>query len=385
MMTKRSALQYSIGCALAVLSGSVAASGLASAKPESGMYAGEAGVGSAMLSYNPAELSRLPSFRFVVAQQDILPPPAVAEAGTVRAKGAAVPDAYFVADVDDRFKLGLSVNSPGAAQKNYDSTWIARFQARPDVQAVNLQPSVAYQLSDAVSVDAGISYQSVMWDGVLTNGREGDAVFVRSDRSYGYNLGTLINIDAQTSVGLAYRSQMKHSLAGALTFIPGVLSGGGDAGNGGASLPDTFSSSVMHQLDSHLDLLADVTWTGWGAYQNPEAARGGGMSPESRKNAWRASLGATQRYGELWTGRLGLTYDQTPTSDASLVDRGRTWFALGGQYKFASDSSLDFGYAHVFVNGADANRGQSATAGGALPGTVSNDMNLYSLQYGHRF
>jgi len=157
------------------------------------------------------------------------------------------------------------------------------------------------------------------------------------------------------------------------------------------TLPDTFSGSVVHQLNPQLDLLADVTWTGWSTFQSLDVIRSNGTTltsiPENWRNTWRTSLGATHRYNDLWTARLGVAYDQTPVSDtyrtARIPDQDRTWFALGGQYKFAKNSAMDFGYAHLFMNSASIS--QNISAAGSLQGNYSNAVNIYSLQYGHSF
>lgn len=433
-------LRYNVGLLLAAMSGGAGASGFALVEQGVGglgnAYAGAAAVAedASTIYYNPAGMSRLSGSQYTVAVHAIQPSTTFSDttssAASLQSKGgnggdasslAPVPNVYFVSELDPKLKLGFAINAPFGAQTSYDPSWMGRFQAiKTSLQTINLNPSLSYQVNDAVSVGAGISYQRISGEltsatnysalafaaggaALLTSiggsGKEGVSSISGSDNSFGYNLGTLVNIGTQTRVGMSYRSQVKHSLGGTVSFsgVPTALSGVSRVANGDVTLditlPDTFSGSVVHQLNPQLDLLADVTWTGWSTFQSLDVIRSNGTTltsiPENWRNTWRTSLGATHRYNDLWTARLGVAYDQTPVSDtyrtARIPDQDRTWFALGGQYKFAKNSAVDFGYAHLFMNSTSISQNLSAAGSGSLQGNYSNAVNIYSLQYGHSF
>ncbi|TAJ77607.1 MAG: transporter [Gallionellaceae bacterium] len=442
MRLKKTALKCSMGMALAAMSGVAAASGFALIEQGVGglgnAYAGGAAIAedATTVFYNPAGMNRLSGTQLTLAAQGIQPSAKFSDGGSAGAalqtqggvggdagSMAVVPNAYFVAELDPKLRLGLGINSPFGLQTSYDPTWMGRFQAiKSSIQTVNLNPAVSCQITDAVSVGAGVSYQRItgelsgavnysaaafaadpVGNTVLTAiggaGKEGVSTVSGNDNSYGYNLGALINLGSQTRVGLAYRSPVKHTLTGTVTFtnVPTALATSPKLANGGVtldvSMPDTFSTSVVHQLGPQFDLMADVTWTGWGSFQNLDVVRSNGSAlsstPENWKNTWRVAAGATHRYSDQWTSRFGVAYDQTPVSDtyrtARIPDQDRTWLALGGQYKLAKGSSIDFGYAHLFVKSSSISQNQSATGGGNLVGSYANSVNIYSLQYGHSF
>jgi long-chain fatty acid transport protein len=198
---------------------------------------------------------------------------------------------------------------------------------------------------------------------------------------------------------MAYRSQVKHSLKGTATFsnVPTALAANAAVANGDVTLdiglPDSFSTSIVHQLSPKLDLMADITWTGWSSFKSLDVVRTNGTTllstPENWNNTWRIAVGATHRYSEQWTSRVGVAYDQSPVSDAyrtaRIPDQDRTWLALGGQYKFSKNNTVDFGYAHLFVKSATISQNQAAAGKGILVGTYANDVNIYSLQYSRSF
>lgn len=445
MKFKQTVLACSMGITLAAVSGSATASGFALVEQGVGglgnAYAGGAAVAddATTVFYNPAGMSRLSGTQFTAAVQGIRPSAQFADGGSTGASFqtqggnggdagslAAVPNAYLVAELDPRLRLGLGINAPFGLQTSYDPTWMGRFQAiKSSIQTVNLNPSVSYQVNDALSIGAGVSYQRITGElssavnysaaiygatlaatgnpataaAAAGTGKEGVSTVSGNDSSYGYNFGALINFGQQTRVGLAYRSQVKHTLNGTVSFsnVPAALATSSKVANGDVTLdvamPDTFSTSMVHQLTPQLDLLADVTWTGWGSFQKLDVVRSDGTllssTPENWRNTWRGSVGATHRYSEQWTSRLGVAFDQTPVSDtyrtARIPDQDRTWLALGGQYKFAKGSAIDFGYARLFVKDASINQNQTATGGGSLVGTYTNSVNIYSLQYGQSF
>ena len=57
---------------------------------------------------------------------------------------------------------------------------------------------------------------------------------------------------------------------------------------------------------------------------------------------------------------------------------------FGAQYKLSDRSSVDFGYAHLFIRNAAINKSEPPL-GGNLVGTYKNDVNILSVQYNQSF
>lgn len=64
-----------------------------------------------------------------------------------------------------------------------------------------------------------------------------------------------------------------------------------------------------------------------------------------------------------------------------IPDQNRTWLSVGGQYKPSKSSTLDFGYAHLFVSSPTLN--QAIPLG--LVGSYSTSVDILSLQYAYNF
>lgn len=430
MKITKSLVGMSVAGALIAMSGNAGASAFALIEQSSGLgnafAGGAAGAEDATtIFFNPAGMSRLKGKQMTVAGSLIQPSAKFSDTGsqvataqtTLGGNGgdagslAFVPNTYMVMEVEPALRVGLGINAPFGLKTDYDPTWVGRFQAiTSKIQTINLNPSLAYQMNDSVSLGLGLNYQRI--SGELSSAvnytalsvgfapGEGVSSMTGSDSAWGYNLGTLINVTPDTRVGLSYRSKIKYNLNGTVSFsnVPSLLSSAvvnGDV-NMPVTMPDTASISAFHQLSDKWDIMADATWTGWSVLQQLVITRTNGVvvqtTQENWKNTWRVAAGASYHYNEQWTSRLGVAYDQTPVPDAyrtaRIPDSNRTWLAFGGQYKSSASSKVDFAYAHLFMNNATIANNQNipgTSANGNLVGTYANSVDILSVQYAYSF
>lgn len=434
------ALALAIGGGLATLSCGARASGFALAEEgASGMgnaYAGGAAIANdaSTIFSNPAGMANLSGTQVALTLHAIWPsvkfdgttngaPPLQTSVGGTGGNAGSlawVPNAQFMMEIDPRLKFGLSLTSPFGLHTSYDPNWMGRFQAiTTKLKTINLNPSFSYQLNDCVAVGAGLSYQQIT--GELSNavnysaavyaagggaiaGKEGVLTLTGSDTGWGYNFGALFKLSPQTRIGLAYRSRIKYNLMGSLSFTnrPALQSGPTGLPDGpvslGLTMPDSFSASAFHRLSDKWDIMADATWTDWSVLQQLAVQRlGAGTAispiPENWHDTWRISTGADYHYNERWTARAGVAYDQSPVPDlyrtVRTPDSDRTWLSLGGQYRLARESALDFAYTHLFVNNAPVsqsaavNTNLAATGAGYLLGNYQDSGDILSVQYTH--
>jgi long-chain fatty acid transport protein len=72
-----------------------------------------------------------------------------------------VPAAYALYDASPDLKLGLALTAPFGLQTQYESDWVGRYQAiRSDIATININPNVAYRVSDWLSVGGGRQYNT---------------------------------------------------------------------------------------------------------------------------------------------------------------------------------------------------------------------------------
>lgn len=428
--------------AAAVASGSAGAAGFQLLE-QNGSGVGNAFAGSAAVAenastifFNPAGMTRLDGDRQISVGLDVVNVgfefndegsalPALTSAGTSDGGNAGslnvIPNAYFSMKLTPKLAVGLGIGAPFGLKTEYDDDFVGRFLAiKSDIKTININPSLAYQLNDKLSVGVGINYQkidaelsnAVNYSGLLAQagfvipGLEGVGTVSADDYSWGWNFGVLFEPSETTRVGLSYRSKIKHELTGDVKFkrpntgnplLNGAISTGAAAdGPVGADveLPDTFVVSAVQRLSDKWTMLGDLSWTGWSSLQSLDIVRANGtpLSSETLKwrDTWRIALGANYLYSDRVKLKFGVAYDQSPVETdhrlARLPDANRLWLSIGSQYRVGPAMVVDVGYAHLFISDPkiDAD-GDNAAAKGNLVGSYEASVDILGVQLTYNF
>ncbi len=347
---------------------------------------------------------------------------------------AFVPNFYYSNKLSDKFSFGLGISAPFGLTTDYPKSWVGRYHAiESDVLTININPAIAYQVNQQLSVAAGVSAQyidvtlSSMVDGGLVAFSAAGSppaliplvsdpqydVFVENtadDWGYGFNLGLLYEFSAATRLGFAYRSEIKHKLEGKVkSAVPAALTGLNPALagafqrqdiNGTVTLPASASLSIYHQLSEKLALMADLTWTEWSSFDELVikfegagiAGQSNSTTTENWDDSWRYSLGASYQATDALLLRAGVAFDETPISDKYRTPRipgeDRYWVSLGAGYQLRENMTIDCAYTHLFI--PDSKLEKSATdaedrARGTLIGEYENRIDIVSVQLSYRF
>ena len=356
-------------------------------------YAGQAAAATdaSTIFFNPAGMTMLPDRQLVLAGHLIKPQAEFTGTSTIGggdggdAGGLAlVPNAYYAFRLTPDVYLGIGMNAPFGLKTEYDPTWAGRTQAiKSELKTVNLNPSIAWKASDALSLGAGVSLQYA--EATLTSASAAGLVTIKGDDySWGFNLGALWQLSEATRIGLAYRSEVDHTLEGTVPFS-GLPANNGPV-TADTTLPDSASLSLFHKLNDRWDLMADVSWTGWSDFYELRIVRTNGalvgLTEEKWDDSYRYSVGVNYRLNDKLTLRGGLAFDETPVSDtyrtARIPDQDRTWIAFGAQYRLSPKSMLDVGYAHLFVKDARINKTETGPV--TLTGTYDASVDILSAQ-----
>jgi long-chain fatty acid transport protein len=91
--------------------------------------------------------------------------------------------------------------------------------------------------------------------------------------------------------------------------------------------------------------------------------------------------------------KIGTAYDRTPVPSAAhrtvfLPDNDRYWLTLGGKYRLSKATTLDAGYAHIFMADGDTFRSKRvgvAGAQGIVSGSYKSSVDVLSVQLTYSF
>lgn len=425
-----------------------------SASGQGSAYAGASAIAedASTIYFNPAGMTRLSGSQIVVAGHIISPNAKFTNDGSTTFAAtpvtgpdsetgdpAFVPNFYYATELPNDVFVGVGVNVPYGLSTEYDDGWVGRYHAlRSEVSTINVNPSIAWKITDAVSVGFGVNIQymdieltsnidsfaacaSIAGSPVPCGGagltgpsnaaQDSHLKLTGDSTEIGWNTGILFDLDDKNRMGIAYRSAIKHDIAGSAdyTLDPGLAAfiAGAPIPPGfkvlqdasveaSAEFPETFSVSFVGELTSNWTALLDWTWTGWGSLDSIVIRQQAGIPGQepsldlAYQNTNRYSIGVHYKPDNKWTYRGGLAYDETPirspeNTSARIPGNDRKWVSLGLGYATSTSWSFDFGYSHLFLSDTPINNTGSTTSGATLKGTYESSVDILSAQANFNF
>ncbi|MEK0084707.1 OmpP1/FadL family transporter [Benzoatithermus flavus] len=342
------------------------------------------------------------------------------------ADNAVVPAFYAAAPLPGGVRIGLGINAPFGLETGYPDQWVGRYHAvHSRLTTVNINPAVAWRPRDWVAFGAGFQAQHA--DGELTNAvdfgtigaaaripgaapgrQDGFARLTGDDWAYGWDAGAIVEPVAGTRFGIAYRSEIQHTLDGDVDFsgdttgIAGIIRRAtGAFADTDASLklntPASLSFGVHQDVTDRLAVMAEAQWTDWSVFDqltvkfdNP--AQPDNVTEEEWRDSWFFALGATWRPDDRWTLRAGIAFDQSPVRDRSrtprIPDENRYWLSLGAGWQPLPWLGLDAAFTYILVEDSEVDLAATDTGSafrGDLHASYDNDIILAGLSARVRF
>lgn len=392
--------------------------------------------------YNPAGLTRLEGRRLSLVASAVGPSVNFSNSGSTSAipsiamtggnggdagSWAFVPAAFYAMDLGPRLKFGMGLNAPFGLKTEYDSDWVGRYHAiKSELKTISMTPALAFKIDDRLSLGAGfiaewakaeltkaVDFGAACFGsafgpaactaaGIVPQSKDGRAKVEGEDWGFGFSVGALYQVVPSTRVGVAYRSKITHVISGTATYknpqLPNPFNAltstpvtSNNAARARLTLPETVSISSVTQITPKWSLLSDVTWTNWSRLDELRVHFSNGAPDSVTKEDWhdtvRIAAAVNYQATDAWKLRAGWAYDPTPVKDQyrtpRIPDENRVWLAFGTNVKVSPAGSLDFAYAHLFVNHASSN--VTAIGAGTLRGYYSNEINVITTQLNYRF
>ncbi|MBL0576747.1 outer membrane protein transport protein [Aeromonas caviae] len=383
-------------------------------------YAGEAAIAdnAAVLSRNPAAMTTFDKMALSVSGTYIKPDVDVAGdiyAGPTKlapssesdiAPDAFVPATYFIQPLNDQWAWGIGLFSNYGLSTEYSKTFAAGAGAGDtELLTFNINPNIAYRINSSFSVGAGINavyaaaelnrYAGALSAAIPGANSDTRLAHLKGDTwGFGWNVGTLYEINENNRLALTYRSQVDLSFDG---DFQGATSGNRVVdGNLKLDLPAQAEFAGYHRLNQQFAVHYSMNWTDWSAFQELKATSSncaGGVclqKDEKFKDSARYALGGTWYVNPSWEARIGFAYDNSPIEpeyrSLSIPDSDRIWYSAGATYHINPDMSLDFGMAYLDGKEVDVNEGLR-NHGDALrwKGTSHGNALLASAQFNMKF
>lgn len=419
-------------------------------------YAGSAAVAvdSSTLWFNPAGMLQLTGSEAMVAAHAISSNTSITNEGTTlnTALGGGlvsgdpvgendgvtpIPNVYFVSQFNDEIAYGIGLDIPFGSGSEYGDQWFGRYSAtESSIAIVDINPSVAYRVSDKFHIGGGISLQiaSATLDNAVDSGAvcfaanaddlapcinagltpgnlatDSSAGIEGDSTGIGFNLGVMFIPADHTRIGVSYRSEVNHTLEGDGSFdnspefqalldasqSPAFVTGPGQTD---ITTPASTQVSIAHTLQQfdRLQLLADVTYTQWTAFDqlliefdNP--AQADVLQVQDWEDVFRLSAGVNFQYSPKVILRAGLAFDESPIPGPSrrtprIPGNDRTWYSVGLGYKATDTFSFDLGYTRIALDDTPIDNSFPESLGATtVRGTIESSVDIFSAQLNWKF
>ncbi|MDB5700853.1 MAG: aromatic hydrocarbon degradation protein [Sphingomonadales bacterium] len=364
-------------------------------------FSGEvADTGSQSLWWNPASIAGIEKAEAALSAAVILPKGDVVNRGTlIRRPGqtfvpvggqqvssnpinnGVLPSGSFAMPLNDRLAVGLAISSPYSFTTNYDSDSWARYSAdRTKLLTIDIQPSVAFAVTDWLRVGAAVNVEysyatfSNKLPNVLATLPDGEQLLKGNGWDVGWSAGAQMHNDFIT-VGVAYKSSIKHHLKGDLT-VSGLV---GPLAGSNMTISDVearFATPAQIIVGARLRVTPQLTLNGqmtrftWANFNTIQlGAPLNTAIPEGYRNTLSLAGGVDYAATPKLTVRAGVQHGQTPTQDglrdARVPDSNRWNYGVGGTYQVSPRIAVDAGANYVDFKDASVDRVTAAYAGTA--------------------
>ncbi len=355
-------------------------------------------------------------------------PGADATESTDGGETAFVPNFYYVHPLSDDLTAGFAVNVPYGLESDYDEEWVGRYHAtNSELITINLNPSIAYRLSEHVSLGGGINLQYAEatlgsrldpsavgpqfffqdFNSVRGDPNDDSDVVVEGDNwGAGLNLGVAAEINEQTRLGITYRGHVTHSIDGDVSYNHRneTFEAANEKGNvfvdadaaATIDLPETLTISYSGRpatFGNDVNFMGDLTWTRWSRIDSLDIEFDSKQPDTSESldfnDTLRLALGAAWDVSDNWILRTGIAYDEAPVDDKAtrsprIPDNDRRWFSVGfGYHPAGSNFEIDAAYSHLRISDTSIER--TNEFGDVLRGDYDNSVDIVAVQGAWRF
>lgn len=340
-------------------------------------YAGYAAPGSSPSSMflNPATITE---FHRITTDYDgslVMPNTQINGTGRLGTRGsgnigqdALMPAAYIVVPITERLFFGAAFNAPFWWTTKPSKPWGGQLNSMTTkAHTNNVTPSLAYKVTDTLSLGFGVQAQFMAASFVSAIGAGANpdiAGFKGEGWGFGVTAGLTWKPLAGTAIGVGYRSRIDQTIEGEYTGTGALVFLAGAPIRGSLKLPDRLNVSLRQAVTEKFDLLASAEWQNWsriGAMPFsgqlvPAAPAWLRSIPFNYEDAWFFALGGEYKYTPNLTLRGGVAYELSPVTTqvrtTRLPDNDRLWLSTGFTYDLNATFSVNASYSHIFVKPA---------------------------------
>lgn len=303
-----------------------------------------------------------------------------------------LPTLYMISPDYNDFRFGFSVTTPYGLAKRWQDPFAAQFSEKFSLLTVELNPTVAYEISDMFSVAGGVRMLYSEAHAIQNAAPKGYQDLSADSIDWGYNLALAVTPTEESNISVTYRSAIEMTLEGDVSVMAGSTSMSMGAESSSFPAPAVLAISGAYTFDL---LTVELTWdrTFWSEYDSmnityeySDAAWSQAFGLPAEKNwvdtnAYR--IGLEYAFSDFFTLMGGFAYDENPvpdeTLDFSLPDSDALLFSVGARFQVTEQMELGFGALYDYKESREVSNG-------AIDGEFTNSSAfLFTAGLGYKF
>ena len=330
-----------------------------------------------------------------------------------------VPSIFASYQFADNISFGLGINSAYGLSTDWDNSITDYVATKSEFTPINFNPNIAYKFNDSFSAAFGLdisyaegklqkklnqtilnSYLLQVTTGVagIVPSLDGESILEGDDVAFGWNTGFLYKLNDQTTIGLTYRSEIKHDLEGDVTLqgLNGLTAAvfGGTEYEVDASLeisiPDTLTLGVAYQITTETSVELDLELARWSRIEQFHVKYKGEQDP-TRLSILNAGNPVEKDWDDTLNIALGIEHQLNTKNSIYFGSRYRPspipeenfdpslpscdLFDILGGFSIENDNSRwDFGIAYVWGLERDISNTVGNDNGTSINGEYSMDV-----------
>ncbi len=297
-----------------------------------------------------------------------------------------IPHFYLTIPLADRLALGWGNYTEYGAGTEYKQGWLASDDSyQTTIEQMTFNPNLAYKVTDWLNVAVGgrlswfsfekkqsVSKAANPYYGNPAAGQLGYLPALDADMTSrldaedwgaGWNAAISLKPIEDVTVGLVYRSQIRHKLSGHHTIKGSVMPGTPYANNqyihsdasGKVTLPDSVVLGINWDVTERYRVGLACTYTRWSTIKSIQVKS---AQPASLDLHWRDTLrtgiGMEYDFTDWFCGRIGYMYDNDPSRGSymgTMIPPGdRHVITFGGGFKLYDNLYLDLAGGFIRMN-----------------------------------
>ena len=360
----RRVISFSLAVLLFQFSQSVLAAGLYISEIASPASVGTAGVANVVNNVeassaftNPAGMTGLEENQMLGGLQLAIPQvrfdSSIATAGGSDGGNAGetivIPGFFWVKELTDQWKFGLSVVAPLGGGLDYGDDFVGRYQTTDaSLQGIGISTSAGYKINDKTSIGFGVTAHYQIFEmGIAINRPAGltDAkVDIKDATDWGFQpfFGLTHHINDRLMLGFVYRGEFDMDLEGDLKFtntgpLLNLLSSKADEAIFGLDYAEVYNLGFKYEYRDDLTLFFSVNYETWSDFSaNRINIQGLAVTATIDRNwddTWGIGFGFARKLSNDRWFTFGVAYDSSVVDDkdrtADLPFDEQFKFALG--------------------------------------------------------